>query len=50
VSADESSVLPTRRTERIAVELCFEGCFAAIPVEQIETHRKWHAERKRASS
>ena len=39
-------VLPTRKTERIAVTLCtVDGCFAAIAVEQTETHAAWHLER-----
>lgn len=42
------AVLPTRRTERIPVTLCtVDGCFAAIPVEQTETHAAWHLSRSR---
>ena len=46
----EPTPYPTRKTAWITVELCvIDACFAAIPVEQLDTHAKWHTEHRGAA-
>lgn len=44
---DRPTVTPSRLHAHIDVALCMEPmCYAAIAVEQTETHARWHAERR----
>ena len=44
-----SPSLPTRKQEKIPTAICRE-CFVAVPGDQLETHAKWHANRKKMAS